>query len=309
MTSFEKKPLIIISGPTATGKSAVGIRLAKDLGGEIISADSMQVYKLMDIGTAKVTEEEMSGIPHHMIDVCDPKCSYSIADYKVAAKEVINDIHSRGKVPIVVGGTCFYIHALLYDTDFDEIESDGSIREALENELKEKGAYALHEKLRSIDPDAADAIHMNNAKRVIRAIEFYELNGYPISEHNRTESEKDSPYNFVYFALNRNREELYAAIDERVDRMMDAGLLDEIEALKKHGCNETHISMQGIGYKELFNYENLDEAIYDIKNNSHHYTKKQVTWLKREKDVIWIDSPVSEEDYRWMLKKSTEILE
>ena len=309
MTNAQKKPVIIISGPTATGKSAVGIRLAKDLDGEIISADSMQVYRYMNIGTAKVTPEEMNGVVHHMLDVCDPKCGYSIADYKAAAKEIIADIHSRNKVPIVVGGTCFYIHALLYDTDFDEIESDGSIRAALEKELQENGAFALHEKLRSIYPEAAEAIHMNNGKRVIRAIEFFELNGYPISEHNKAESEKDSPYSFVYFALNRNREELYAAIDERVDRMISDGLLDEIRFLKEYGCNETHISMQGIGYKELFNYDSLDEAIYNIKNNSHHYTKKQVTWLKREKNINWINSPVSEEDYKWMLKKSTEILE
>lgn len=298
-----KKPLIIISGPTASGKSALGIRLAKDIGGEIISADSMQVYRHMNIGTAKVTSEEMDGIAHHMIDICDPKDEFSIAEYKVRAKNCIEDIVSRGKIPVVVGGTCFYIHALLYDTDFDEIESDGSVRKRLEDEMDKLGALAMHNRLKSIDPDAAESIHMNNNKRVIRALEFYELNGYRISEHNRREQEKASPYNFMYIALNRDREELYSLIDERVDKMIEAGLQDEVRSLREMGYDSSLVSMQGIGYKEIMECDNLEDAVERIKLNSRHYAKKQFTWIKHEKDVDWINAPVSEEDYKWIISE------
>ncbi len=308
MISEKAKRIIIISGPTASGKSALGVRLACDIGGEIISADSMQVYKHMDIGTAKVTAEEMQGIPHHMIDVCEPTVNYSIADYKAAARDKLEDIVSRGRIPVIVGGTCFYIHALLYDSEFDIKGPDDSIRRRLLRELDESGAYALHRRLEEIDPQSAAAIHMNNTKRVIRAIEFFEQNGYTISEHNRREKEKEPPYRYCYFALRKDREELNRLIDLRVDRMIENGLVQEVEYLKSIGCDESCISMQGIGYKELYNCTDLEQAVYDIKNNSHHYEKKQYTWLNREKNVTWIDSPVSEEDYRCILKKCTELL-
>lgn len=308
MTDSSKKPLVIISGPTASGKSSLGIRLAKDLNGEIISADSMQVYKHMNIGTAKVTRDEMQGVAHHMLDVCEPFDSFSIADYKNAAKTCLLDICSRGKVPIIVGGTGFYIHAVLYDNEFDESDdySDRKIRNRLETELKEKGPEYLHNRLKEIDPDSAESIHYNNTKRVVRALEFYELTGYTISEHNRTQREKESPYNFLFIALNRDKDELYRLIDERVDVMVQNGLLDEINKLKSLGCTEGSVPMQGIGYKELFDYDNLEDAINSIKLNSRHYAKKQFTWLRKEKNVHWIDAPVSEDDYKWILQECSK---
>ncbi|MDO4938778.1 MAG: tRNA (adenosine(37)-N6)-dimethylallyltransferase MiaA [Lachnospiraceae bacterium] len=298
-----KQPLIIISGPTASGKSALGVRLARDIGGEIVSADSMQVYKYMNIGTAKITPGEMDGIPHHMLDVCDPKIDYSIADYKEAAKKCVLDILSRHKVPIVVGGTGFYIHALLYDTDFGSTESDGSVRAKIENDYSLYGPEIMHLKLKEIDPEAAESIHMNDTKRVVRALEFYELYGYKISQHNREALSSESPYDFIYIALNRDRKELYPLIDERVDKMMAQGLPEEVKALKEYGCRADSVSMQGIGYKELFNSIDYEAAAEEIKLNSRHYAKRQFTWLRHEKDVTWIDSPVSEEDYRWILKE------
>ena len=298
-----KQPLIIISGPTASGKSALGVRLAKDIGGEIVSADSMQVYKYMNIGTAKITEAETEGIPHHMIDVCDPVNDYSVADYKEAAKKCVLDILSRHKIPIVVGGTGFYIHALLYDTDFGIIESDGLIRQKIESDLNEYGPEVMHERLREIDPEAAEAIHMNDTKRVIRALEFYEIYGYKISEHNKEALRTESPYDFIYLALNRDREELYPLIDKRVDKMISDGLQDEVRALKEYGCRRDNVSMQGIGYKELFDCSDIESAIEEIKLNSRHYAKRQFTWLRHENDVTWINSPVSEEDYKWILRE------
>lgn len=291
----KKKKIIVISGPTATGKSALGVRLAKDLNGEIISADSMQVYKYLDIGTAKITDQEACGIRHHMIDVVDPTVNYSIADYKVAAKKCVEDIVSRGKLPIVVGGTGFYIHALLYDTDFDENENDGSIRKRIEAEMEKYGPEVMHERLRTIDPESADIIHANNIKRVVRALEFYEINGYKISEHNKAESIRESPYDYLYFALDRNKDDLYEAIDRRVDEMVEKGLFDEVSRLREMGCNSNCICMQGIGYKE--------STAEEIKTNTHHYVKRQITWLKREKNIIWVNAPVTEEDYQWILQK------
>lgn len=298
-----KQPLIIISGPTASGKSVLGVRLAKDIGGEIVSADSMQVYRYMNIGTAKITPEEMQGVPHHMIDVCDPRTDYSIADYKETAKKCVLDILSRKHIPIVVGGTGFYIHALLYDTDFGITESDGSVRKSIEKDMEDLGPEAMHDRLNEIDPDSARTIHMNDTKRVIRALEFYELYGYRISEHNRQALESESPYDFIYFALNRDRSELYPLIDSRVDRMLQDGLLDEIEYLKSIGCREGDVAMQGIGYKELFSCSDIESAAEEIKLNSRHYAKRQFTWLRHEKNVTWIDSPVSEEDYKWILEE------
>ena len=303
--------VLIISGPTATGKTKLGVRLAKDLNGEIISADSMQVYRGMDIGSAKVTKEESEGVRHHMIDIIEPDQAYSIVEYKNAAKKCIEDINSRGKLPIVVGGTGFYIHALLYDTDFDENESGGELRAGLEAEMEEKGPEYMHDKLRMIDPESAEIIHMNNRKRVIRALEFYELSGKKISDHNIEERSKDSPYEFLYFAITRNRDELYKAIDDRVDRMMEAGLLDEVIALRNRGMARGLTSMQGLGYKELLDYLDgkcsLEEAVERIKQESRHYAKKQWTWLRREKDVIWVEAPVDEEKYKWILNECMKL--
>jgi len=308
MRAFSNKPMIIIAGPTATGKSSLGVRLAKDMDGEIVSADSMQVYKYMDIGTAKITKEEMEGIPHHMLDVCEPTKSYSIGDYKDAAKTCVEDILSRGKLPMVVGGTGFYIHALLYDTDFGNQEADPRIRERIEKEYDELGAGYVFDRLKVVDPDAAATMHMNNKKRVVRALEFYETNGYRISEHNTLSQAQKSPYDYIFLVLNRDREALYQLIDKRVDMMMEAGLAQEIQRLLEMGCRPGDVPMQGIGYKEFFDCDDIETTVYNIKNNSHHYSKKQITWFKREENTKWINSPVSEDDYKWILKECTKLL-
>ena len=303
-----RRPLVIISGPTATGKTSLAVRLAKDIGGEIISADSMQVYRYMDIGTAKVTKEEMQGVPHFMIDTVLPSEAFSIADYKTMASACIRDIESRGNIPIVAGGTGFYIHALLYDTEFEETPGGGREREELTALAEEKGNAYLYERLKEEDPEAALTIHPNNIRRVIRALEYRMLTGERISEHNRKQKEKDSPYDFLYFALNREREALNEAIDRRVDRMMEAGLYEEVQKLLASGYGYDLVSMQGIGYKE-FSGCTPAEAAEKIKLNSRHYAKRQVTWLKREKNVTWVEAPVKEEDYRWIREQCMKLSE
>lgn len=288
----EKRPLIIITGPTASGKTALSIKLAKQIGGEIISADSMQVYRHMDIGSAKVTKEEMDGVPHHLIDVLEPAEEFNVVRFQEMAKNAMEEIYGRRKIPILAGGTGFYIQALLYDIDFTETEENSGIREELEETVKSKGASALHAMLREIDPESAEAIHENNVKRVIRAIEFYRQTGKKISDHNREEREKTSPYQFLYYVLDLPRSLLYSRIDERVDRMMESGLVEEVRALQDMGCTRDMISMQGLGYKEILDYLNgeltLDEAVYILKRDTRHFAKRQLTWFRREKDVRWL---------------------
>lgn len=288
-----KKPLIILTGPTAVGKTRASIGLAKALNGEIISADSMQVYRHMDIGSAKIRPEEMDGVVHHLIDVLDPKEEFNVVRFQQMAKEAMQTIYQNGHIPIVVGGTGFYIQALLYDIDFTESDSDHTLRAKLESFAKQYGAEALHERLREIDPKAADQIHANNVKRVIRAIEYYKQTGTLISEHNETERMKESPYDFTYFVLNDDRKNLYARIDQRVDQMIQEGLVDEVQKLKADGCSRELVSMQGLGYKEILSYLDreitLEEAVYLIKRDTRHFAKRQITWFKRERDVRWID--------------------
>lgn len=287
-----KKPLIILTGPTAVGKTALSIGLAKALNGEIISADSMQVYRHMDIGSAKVTKEEMAGIPHHLIDVLDPGEEFNVTRFQSMAKEAMEGIYSRGHVPIVTGGTGFYIQALLYDIDFKENDGDGKIRSELERLEEEKGSGYLHQMLAEIDPESAAAIHANNRKRVIRAIEYYRLTGEPISLHNRMEREKESPYRFYYYVLDCERSLLYERIDRRVDIMMGQGLVAEVKKLKDMGCARGMVSMQGLGYKEILDYLDgactLEEAVYILKRDTRHFAKRQITWFKRERDVRWL---------------------
>ncbi len=289
----EKKPLIVLAGSTAVGKTALSIRLAREIDGAVISADSMQVYRGMDIGSAKVRPEERAGVPHYLIDILDPKEEFHVVRFQEAAKRALDEIYDNGQIPIVAGGTGFYIQALLYDIDFTEQDDDPGLREAYERIAKEQGAHALHEKLRAIDPDAADAIHENNIRRTIRALEFYEKSGQPISAHNAAERRKESPYRFCYFVLNAPREKLYAAIDERVDRMIEAGLLEEVKTLREGGCRRDMVSMQGLGYKELFAYLDgeisYEEAVYRIKRDTRHFAKRQLTWFRRERDVIWVE--------------------
>ena len=287
-----KQPLIILTGPTASGKTALSVELAKRIGGEIISADSMQVYRYMDVGSAKVTVEEMDGVPHHLIDVLDPQDSFNVVTFQEMAKEAMKKIYANGHIPIVAGGTGFYIQALLYDIDFTDNDGDMEYRHHLEELAKEQGAEVLHSMLKEVDPPSAEAIHANNVKRVIRALEFYKKTGQRISDHNEEERQKESPYNFAYYVLNMDRATLYDRIDLRVDRMIEAGLEEEVKQLKAMGCTRDMVSMQGLGYKEILDYLNgelsLEEAVYILKRDTRHFAKRQLTWFKREKDVTWV---------------------
>lgn len=288
-----KKPLVVLTGPTAVGKTDASIGLAKALGGEIISADSMQVYQYMDIGSAKVRPEEMEGIPHFLVDELKPWEEFHVVRFQQMAKAAMEGIYARGHIPIVVGGTGFYIQALLYDIDFSENDGDDSYRREFEQIAGRQGKTALHERLRAVDPASALQIHENNVKRVIRALEFYHQTGQRISEHNERERQKESPYRFVYFVLNDDRKRLYERIDSRVDRMLEDGLVDEVAALRDMGCKRDMVSMQGLGYKEIFAYLDgelsLEEAIYRLKRDTRHFAKRQITWFKREREVIWMN--------------------
>lgn len=290
---MKKKPLIILTGPTAVGKTKASIGLAKAVDGEIISADSMQVYRHMNIGSAKIKPEEMEGIPHHLIDVLEPDDEFHVVKFQQLAKKAMREIWERGHIPIVTGGTGFYIQALLYDIDFDENEKEDACRKELEAYAREHGAEALHEKLALVDPASAEMIHPNNIKRVIRALEFYEQTGKRISEHNEIQRQRESPYAFAYFVLTDDRAHLYERINRRVDQMIEEGLVNEVQALKDKGYTKQLVSMQGLGYKEILDYLDgnctLEEAIYTIKRDTRHFAKRQLTWFKRERDVIWIN--------------------
>lgn len=289
----KKKPLIIITGPTAVGKTKLSIEVAKALNGEIISADSMQVYRGMDIGTAKIREEEKENIPHHLIDVLDPSDDFNVVMFCEYAKKAIEDILSKKHIPIIVGGTGFYIQALLYDIDFTENDSDMSYREYLQNLSDEKGSMVLYEMLKEVDPAATNYIHPNNVKKLIRALEFYKKTGSTISEHNEQQHQNESPYDFSYIVVNDTREKIYGKIDQRVDEMVENGLVLEVEKLLKTGIDRKCISLQGLGYKEIIEYfdgkVSLEEAVEQIKKGSRHFAKRQLTWFKREKETIWIN--------------------
>lgn len=288
-----KKPLIILAGPTAVGKTALSVALAKRINGAVISADSMQVYKHMDIGSAKITKEEMQGIKHYLIDELMPDEEFHIVRFKEMAKAALEEIYANGQIPIVAGGTGFYIQALLYDIDFSKEEKQTKYREELDIYAKTYGAHALHEKLKDIDPISYETIHENNVKRVIRALEYYEQNKEPISKHNETERQKESPYNFAYFALTNERTVLYERIEKRVDLMLEQGLLEEVRKLKEMGYHRNMVAMQGLGYKEILDYLDkkctLEEAIYIVKRETRHFAKRQLTWLNREREVLWFD--------------------
>lgn len=287
-------PLIIIAGPTAVGKSDIAVKLAKDIKGQIISADSIQVYKGMDIGSAKISKDEMGGIKHHLIDVLDPREEFGVNVFQDMSKEAISQIYRDNELPIVVGGTGFYIQGLLYDIDFNDEEGDKEYRNKLTamSELPH-GKEELYDRLKELDPDYAASLHYNNVKRVIRALEYHKHTGRLFSEYNKEQSERKSPYDFLYFALNLPREDLYERIDRRVDIMFDMGLVDEVVALKEKGYTGNLQSMQGIGYREIWSYIDgeisLEEAKELIKKNTRHFAKRQLTWLRREKDVIFID--------------------
>lgn len=341
MNQNEKKPLVILTGPTAVGKTVLSINLAKRINGEIISADSMQIYKYMDIGTAKITREEMDGVRHFLVDELEPDEEFNVVVFQKMAKAALQDIYSRGKVPIVVGGTGFYIQALLYDIDFTDTKKDSGEKTAAAdtsvllqedkdcchsgneqiNEYRkklgkladEKGGLYLHQMLKEVDEEAADKIHPNNVKRIIRALEYFHETGKKISEHNKEQQEKVSPYNFVYFVLNNDRDILYKRIDTRVDKMFEAGLVREVESLRQKGYNKELVSMQGIGYKEIFDYLDgaYDEemAEYVIKRDTRHFAKRQLTWFRRESDVCWMNYQDYSNSKEKMLEAMLDILD
>lgn len=286
---MKKIPLIVVAGPTASGKTGLAIEIAKAVDGEIISADSMQIYKYMDIGTAKATEEEQSQCLHHLLDIIEPDCEFSVADYTKLAHECIADIVSRGKIPVMCGGTGLYIDSVVNDVDFGELNTDYRLRDQLQKLAEKEGGEKLIEILREFDPISAKRLHPNNLKRVIRAIEFYKTSGIPISEHQEMTKQKESRYNAVMFMINHDREVLYERINRRVDIMVNDGLYDEVKKLMGMGYTPDLNSMQGIGYKELISHLNaeitLDEAIEQIKQNSRRYAKRQLTWFRRNENI------------------------
>ena len=288
-----KKPLIVLTGPTAVGKTKLSIALAKAVNGEIISADSMQVYRYMDVGSAKITPDEMDGVPHHLVDVLDPTEDFNIVLFQQLAKKSMEEIYAKGRIPILVGGTGFYIQALTRDIDFTQSEQDDSYRQELETLAAEKGNTFLHDMLASVDPKSAEDIHENNVKRVIRALEFYKQNGTRISEHNEEQKEHVSPYNLAYFVLNAPRPLLYERIDARVDEMLKNGLVEEVKTLQRMGCHRGMVSMLGLGYKEILAWLEgeypYDEAVRILKRDTRHFAKRQLTWFRREGEVTWVD--------------------
>ena len=291
--STEEKKVVVLTGPTAAGKSDLSIELAKRSGGEIISADSVQVYRGMDIGSAKITKEQMQKVPHHLIDILDPDQPFDAAIFQKLCKEAMEGIYRRGRIPILVGGTGFYIQGVLYDIDFTENDGDMTLRHQLEALSQSPGGPGkLHGMLREVDPESASQIHENNVRRVIRAIEFYRQTGQTMSEHNKKERARSSPYNFVCFVLYDDRQVLYDRIDLRVDRMMKQGLVDEVRNLRETGVARSMTSMQALGYKEIMDYLDgeitLDEAVRRIKRDTRHFAKRQLTWFRREKEITWI---------------------
>lgn len=308
MNINEKKPLIILTGPTAVGKTALSIELAKRINGEIISADSIQVYKYMDIGSAKITHDEMNGIKHYLIDEFNPDEDFNIYIFKEKAKKYIEEIYNNGKIPIIAGGTGFYIQSLLYDIQFTEEENDSKIRQDLTKLLEEHGNVYIHNLLKEVDPESASLIHPNNSKRVIRALEFFRLNNKKISLHNTEQENREAAYNFKYYVLNMDRKLLYERINKRVDQMALNGLIDEVKHLLAMGYNKNLTSMQGIGYKEVVSYLEgdltLDEMIDLIKKDTRHFAKRQLTWFRREEDVSFIN----QEDFDFNTEKILEYM-
>lgn len=285
---MKKQPLLIIAGPTASGKTALSVELAKRLNGEIISADSMQVYRGMDIGTAKVTPEEMQGVPHHLIDILEPHEEWNVMEFCRLAAEKIDEIASRGRLPILAGGTGFYIHALAYGAEFEE-ETKSKVREQLEKRSDED----LYAYLQQVDPASCETIHMNNRKRVIRALEYYEQTGNRMSELNARLKEKEAVYDLCFLVLDLDRAVLYERIDRRVDIMLEQGLVDEVRRLRDAGYHREMVSMKGLGYKEILAYLDgeisLEEAVYVLKRDTRHFAKRQLTWMRREKDVTFLE--------------------
>lgn len=309
----KKDNIVVIAGPTAVGKSALGIELAKKLNGEIVSADSMQIYKAMDVGTAKVTEEEMEGIPHHLIDIVEPDVNFNVNDFKNMANEAIDDILSRGKLPIMVGGTGFYIQAVLKDVDFTEENTDYLLREYFDKKAStEEGRDELYNRLLIIDKDYADTVHKNNIKRVIRALEYNYLTGQKMSVHNKQEESREYKYNAACIFLNDDRSRLYDRIDQRVDKMVEDGLFEEVKSLLDNDIPRNCTAIQAIGYKEVVDYydgcTDKDRTIELIKQDTRHYAKRQVTWFIREKEFEEIDISTLNYDKKKITEVAMEII-
>lgn len=288
-----KNRILILAGPTAVGKTEISVKLAQRINGEIISCDSMQIYKKMDIGSAKVLKEEMNGVRHHLIDIIEPSEPFSVSDFKTRAVEAIDEIISRGKVPIIAGGTGLYINSLIFNYNFGETNKDELYRQSLNELAKERGNEYIHDMLKDIDPISYEKLYPNDLKRVIRALEVYEVSGKTIHECNAEIDIYDIPYDVSYYVLNMDREKLYNRINKRVDIMFNNGLLNEVENLKLLGYNKNMQSMKGIGYKEIIMYLDgeisIDEASYLIKKGSRNYAKRQLTWFRKDKRVKWID--------------------
>lgn len=288
-----KKPLIVIAGPTACGKSAAAVELAKIINGEIISADSMQVYRGMDIGTAKITKEEMDGIPHYLIDCLNPDEEFSVAVFQNMAKKAVDEILAKGKMPILVGGTGFYINALVNDNDFEMTKRDNSVREKIQSLYEEKGGEYIFEELKKLDPEYAETVHMNNVKKVIRALEYCIETGEKFSDNNKREKLREPAYDLSFFVLYMDRQKLYERIEKRIDIMLSDGLVEEVKGLYPK-YSEDLVSMRGLGYKEIIAYlkgeTTLDEAIAVLKRDTRHFAKRQLTWFRHQCNGIWLNT-------------------
>lgn len=308
------KKLVIIAGPTAVGKSECAVELSKQINGEVISADSMQVYRSMDVGTAKITEEEMHGIRHYGIDILDPDENYDVTEFVSMAHQAMDEIYSRNKIPVLCGGTGFYIQALAYDIDFGEEQVDLDYRSKLQDFADRNGQEALHEKLCEVDPESALAIPAGNVKRVIRALEYYKNHGTKISAHNKIERQRKSPYELYFFVLTDERVRLYQRIDKRVDRMMADGFLDEAGKIYHMIGDKDCTAAKAIGYRELFSFFkgecSLEEAVEKIKQDTRHFAKRQLTWFRRYPEVIWVDRQLyntTEQIVDYMKKQINEV--
>lgn len=293
------KDVIVITGPTASGKSAAAVELCKKINGEIISADSMQIYRGMDIGTAKPSHDEQEGIPHHMIDLIDPTMRFSVAEYKKEATGIIYDILHRGKIPVLCGGTGLYLSAMIEGTEYTPVKTDVMLREELENELEEKGVDSLWDELSRIDPEAIQILHRNDTKRILRAIEVYRLTGKTKTELNKISKEKGPEFTYHSFCINHDRDILYQRINMRVDQMLDKGLLQEIDNLLKTYPGLSNTAYQAIGYKEFMPYLRgeitLREAVDAVKQATRNYAKRQLTWFRKMDSLIWIQNQTTEE--------------
>ena len=291
--------VIVIAGPTASGKTGLSVEVAKQLHTEIVSADSMQIYQGMDVGTAKVTTQEMCGIPHHMIDIVSPMENYNVSRYVEDAKPIVDDILSRGKIPVIAGGTGLYINSLVYGYDLAPIPSDDALREEITQLYEEKGGEFLLEELRKIDPKTAQRLHPNNARRLIRALEVYRISGTTISDQEERTKNAPKPYDVKFFVLDTDRDKLYERINRRVDIMLENGLVEEVKTLLGHGIPKTNTSMQAIGYKEIVEYLDgyltLDEAVEKLKMESRRYAKRQLTWFRRNEGAHWLEASLPRE--------------